>query len=46
MGEGYVATYFVQIINQLHQIIVLKALYVRLIFFPIKDVTELIIEPG
>ena len=46
MGEGYVATYFVQIINQLRQIIVLKALYARLILFPVMDVAELIVELG
>lgn len=39
------ATYVVQIINHPHQTITLKVPYAPLIFFPIKDVAELIVEP-
>ena len=44
-GEEDVATYLVQIVNKPHQIIALKVRRTLLILFPIKYVTELILEP-
>ena len=40
------AMYFVQIVNQPHQILVLKALHTQLVLPPIKHVAELIVELG
>ena len=43
MADG--VTYLVQIVNQPHQIIVLKARHTSLILFPVKGIGELVVEP-
>jgi hypothetical protein len=44
LGAG--PTYFVQIFNQPHQIIVLEVPHALLILLPIEDVAELIVKLG
>jgi hypothetical protein len=39
-------SYLVQVINKPHQIIILKVRHRLLILFSVKDVCELIVEPG
>ena len=40
------ATYPVQIVNERHQIVLLKVRHTLSIPFPVEDVAELIVEPG
>ena len=46
MGEGDAATHLIQVVNQPHQIVIVKVRDRLLVQFSIKDVAELIMKPG